>query len=490
MIDEFEGKVVADKYRIDSLIRESDFGGIYSAWHLLMDRPVTVKVLAQALAVDQRFVDRFLAEAKTASQVNHANILNVTDFGSDGRGISYTVYEAADGETLSTWLGRDGALSLVNALEIAKQTAAGLAAAHAKGLVHGSLSPEKILIFGEAENLTVKVFDFGIEPVGGNSQADIEYLAPEQYTDRAAFDARSDIYSLAVVLYEMLAGEVPFNGKTTAELSKKQESEPPPPLSAFRADLPTDLEPIILSAMANDPARRYQTMDAFAEDLEHLTGTVAAPVVAAATPKRNIWQTAFIVLAGISLLAVVLIYATSVKRTDPTTDTIADAGSLPVQPIGPATGAQEESLAKLPVLTDAEILANSNTAQPGTLPGGDGFNAWANGGAPPAGAPLQNNVQPGGQVLSGDPNSSSPFMPSDVPPGCTMIPSGVVLCPKPVGPDNTAKPTPTPKKPAANTSVQPSPTPVPATKPTPAKPPTGQPNKGKPAKNGKPSDPE
>ncbi len=472
MTDELTGKIIADKYRIDSLLRESDLGPIYRGWHVLMDKAVTIKILATALAVDQRFVKRFLVEAKTASQANHANILNVTDFGTDAHGISYTVYEGAEGETLSTSLGRNGALSVSQSLNITAEAAAGLAAAHAKGLFHGSLSPEKILVAKEEETEAVKIFDFGVEPVGKRTMADIEYLAPEQYTDPTAFDARSDIYSLAVIFYEMLAGEAPFTGKTTAELAQKQESEPPPPLSAFRSDMPADLEPMILSAMANDPERRYQTMAAFAEDLEHLSMAVSGPVtaVAAAAPKRNVWQTAFIVLVGISLLAGVLIYATSTKRTDPTSQTLADAGSLPVQPIGPATGAQEESLARLPVMSDTEILANSNSAQlPGTTPGGDGFNAWANGG-PPAGAPLNQTTQPGGQTLSGDPNAASPFMPGlDIPQGCTMLPSGIVLCPK-LDPGNTAKPTPTPKKNGAansntGTTVVPKPTPKPAATP-------------------------
>ena len=317
MIDEFEGKIIAEKYRIDSLLRDSDLGAFYRGWHELMDKPVTVKILAPALAIDKRFVERFLAEAKTAAQASHPNILNVTDFGTDGRGVSYTVYEGADGETLKSLEGRDGKLPVRHALSIATRAAAALAAAHDKGLIHGGLNAEKILISKDDETETVKVFDFGAQPVGRNSKADIEYLAPEQYADTAKADERSDIYSLGVVLYEMLAGEVPFHGKTAKELKVKQDQEPPPPLVGFRDDLPADLEPMILSAIAADPERRYPTMSAFAEDLELLSGGAPAKAVAAAaatTPKKNIWQTAFIVLAGISLLAVALIYATSVKR--------------------------------------------------------------------------------------------------------------------------------------------------------------------------------
>ncbi len=475
MIDEFEGKIIAEKYRIESILRDGDLGTFYRGWNVLMDRPVTVKILSRGLAVDQRFVDRFLGEAKTLSQASHPNILNVTDFGTDARGICYAVYENAAGVTLANLVEQNKTLPLTQALNIAKETAAGLAAAHAKGLIHGSLSPEKILVAQDDE--TVKAFDFGAEPVGKTSTADIKYLSPEQYDDIAKFNARSDVYSLGVILYEMLAGNVPFTGKNTAELKQKHDSEPPAPLSAFRSDLPADLEPMILSAMAADPEKRYPTMSAFAEDLELISGGVVAPRKAAAAPKRNIWQTAFIVLAGMSILAVAFIYATSAKKTDPTTNLQADIGYLPVQPIGPATGAQEESLAKLPAMTAAEIMAasNSNTMLPmDSLPGGDGYNPWANGGAPPIGAPPAQYIPPGGQYYTIDPNNpSSQFMPPD---------GGVILVPVPVNTNTAVKPPPSPKTAPANTTPQPSPTQKTLLSPAkPAKPATSPANKEKPA---------
>src|SRR5207237_1216672 len=156
------------------------------------------------------------------------------------------------------------------------------------------------------------------------------------------------------------------------------------------------------------------------------------------------------------VLATALIYATYTRRTDPTAKLESDPGSLPVQPIGPATGAQEESLAKLPEMTEAEIMAaqNTNAIAPNpadSLPGGDGYNAWATGGTPPSGAPPAQYVPPGGQTMTVNPGGGSQFMPSDiVPPGCSMLPSGVILCPQPLPANGVPKASPTPRSPAGN----------------------------------------
>jgi serine/threonine protein kinase len=484
MTDDFEGKIIADKYRIETILRDSDLGVIYRGWHVLMDKPVTAKILAPALAVDKRFVERFLAEAKTLSQAAHPNILNVTDFGTDQRGVSYTVYEAADRETLKNLIEQDGAISVSQALTIAKQTASAIASAHGKGLFHKGLTAEKILISQSETGETAKVFDFGSQPAGWNSNSEVEYLAPEQYADPAKGDARSDIYSLGVIAYEMLAGVVPYAGQSVNELKTKQESGSPASLSEFHTDVPPDLEPMILSALAIDPERRYQSMRAFAEDLELVSAGIDTPNKAAA-PARKIWQTAAIVFAGIILLAAALIYATSVKRTDPTAQLQPDAGSLPVQPIGPATGAQEESLAKLPAMSEAEIMAaqNSNTTlPPDSLPGGDGYNAWANGGAPPAGAPAQVMPPGAGQYYTIDPNTGSQFMPQlDL--VCKDITTGKEIpCPSFTPQKQLVKPVPSPNAPAANTAAgqqSPGSTPKPQSTPAKQEKPAASPNKEK-----------
>jgi serine/threonine protein kinase len=277
----------------------------------------------------------------------------------------------------------------------------------------------------------------------------------------------------------MLAGEPPFTGERPSDVMLKHTEEAPPPLSAFRSDVPPAIEPVLLKALAKDPELRYQTAGEFADDLARAAD--GQPALAATTDAdvNNIWKTAFIVLAGISLLSLFLIYATSSKQTNPTTALQPDANGQPVQPINPATGAEEQNLAAMPGMMP-EIVgnSNSNSTMPGTAPGGDGYNPWATG-APPAGAPPQTYTGPGGQTIN-IPPGQSPFM-QDLPPGCSVTPTGLVLCPVPV---TTPKPTPTPKPPPANanTSATPAPTPVktPApTRPTPT-PATTKPSPNKP----------
>ncbi len=468
MADDLTGKVVADKYGVETLIRESDSGDLFAARHEIRDTPLTLQILPQALAIDARWSKAFVERARKASAAADPNILNITDFGTDAHGVTYAVYEPIDGKTLRELLDEADTLEQARAIDIARQIAAGVAAAHEKGISHGALSPSDVFIrSGDDAKDTVKVFGFGRDPKDVGRDADIRYLAPEQLTKTPAGDHRSDIYSLGAILYEMLSGVVPFDGKTPGEILKKIDAEPPPPMSAFRRDLLPDIEPIILTALAADPERRYQSIAAFGEDLGLASGASADKTSAAAAgSKRNVWQTAFIVLAGVVLLGIALIYATTVRRTDPTATAQAEPGTLPVQPIGPATGAQEESLAKMPDLTPEDIAAmqaGTMDVPPGTVPGGDGYNAWASG-APPVGAPPPTGqppaqyVPPGGQTVTVDPNGGSQFMPPE---------GGVILVPVPQGNSNTAaKPTPTPKNAGGNTAT-PTGTPKPMVSPTP-----------------------
>ncbi len=479
------GKNINGKYRIDSLIRETELGDFYRGTNVATGVPVTVKTLAPAMAIDVRYVDRFLLEARAAAGVSHRNILNSIEVGTDEKGLPFAIYQGIEGDTLDNVIKADGKLAESRAVGLAKQIASALTGAHETKLIHGGLSPNKVIVNTVDGVDEVKIYDFGFRPHARNSMTAVKYLAPEQCAETPVTDQRADVYALGTMLYEMVAGEPPFTGPTPSAVIEKHLNEPPAPLSAYRQDLNAQLEPIILSCIAADPERRYQSAIALEEDLGRLaeeTGAELPPetaiAAAAGTPKRNIWQTALIVLVGIAVVSAVLIYTTRTRQTNPTVTAQPDANSSPVQPINPATGAQEEAMLRLGDVGDASLVPNSNSALPGTLPGGDSYNAWANGGVPPAGAPLSSGtnygsappagsqvptyIPPPGQRVTIDPNGGSPFMPND---------GGVILVPIPTNTEPTAKPTPTPRVPAANVPVKTTPDPK-----TSANPNTVQPN--------------
>lgn len=499
MLDQFIGQTLADKYRIDSIMRDGgDLGKVYRATHLMMDKPVTVKILAPALAIDENIAKQFSLEARTVSRIAHPNILNVTDFGADKNGTTYIVFEDANGMTLKDSIISERKLETERAVKIARQIAAALSAAHTNGVIHSHLNSERILLARTANDAElVKVLDFGAFAENEDDLTDdavsarnIEYLSPEQNASVSEADARSDIYSLGVIFYEMLAGEVPFTADNTTDLLLKQAHNPPAPLSSFREDLPAEIEPIILKALAKNPEMRYQTAAEFTDELNAALNIPTDAQIIAASPaqlkanenfKNNMWKTAFVVLAGISLLAIGLIYATSSKQTNPQTTLQTDLNGQPVQPLNPATGLSEQGAANL-MTYSPELLANSNLptmTMPQTVPNGDGFgdgyNPWARG-VPPPGAPTY--IPPGGQMI--DPSN---------PNGSIFMPDGTVLVPVPVNTNTSAnvKPTPIGKPTPAPTNTTVQPTPAPTTNPqatpakTPAPKPTTQPAKTPPA---------
>jgi serine/threonine-protein kinase len=512
MLDQFIGQKLADKYQIDSVIRNGGLGKVYRATHLLMEKPVTVKVLSPALSVDESIVSRFSHEARTVSRIAHPNVLNVTDFGSEKNGATYIVFEGADGETLRDAIIREGKLPHDRAARIARQIAAGLSAAHGNGVIHRGLNTENIWLTRTTNDAEIaKILDFGAVSENENNPGDeqislknLEYLSPEQNSSVAELDARSDIYSLGVIFYEMLAGEVPFKGDNPTDLLLKQAQNPPAPLSVFRNDLPAGIEPVILKALSKNPDMRYQTAAEFIADLNAVSSNSSeaetivisdAATEANANVRNNMWKTAFVVLAGISLLAIGLIYATSSKQANPPTALQTDANGQPVQPLNPATGMSEQGASNMMTYSpETMMLGNSNMLMsvPQPVPNGDGYgdgyNPWARG-VPPPGAPMYQQIPPGGQVI--DPSN---------PNGSIFMPDGTVLVPVPTNANvsananakpaatpigkptpattnaNVAQPTPaptaanpqatpvkTPTAPAPKPTVQPTKTPAPAT---------------------------
>ena len=495
MSDQFIGQTLADKYQIDSIIRDGTTNKIYRATHLLMDKPVTVKILSPEYTADENMVARFSAEAKKVSHLAHPNILNATDFGLDKNKAAYIVFDGADGETLSETLKRVGKLPVERAVRIAVQIAAALSAAHSYGMVHGQLNSDNVLLIKNANGSeSVKLLDLGANDTETDqvSLKNLQYFSPEQNSLGAVPDARSDIYALGVIFYEMLANEVPFVAGTPTELLIKQSQNPPAPLSAFRKDIVPDIEPVVLKALAKNPELRYQSAREFVDDLNSATNTTISPETIIVSPmtdeaeaaSNNLWKTAFVVLAGISLLAIGLIYATSTKQTNPTTTLQSDANGQPVQPLNPATGMNEQGTAALIPYAPGQPMGNSNMMMPmpngmpqTVVPSGDGLgdgkNYWGGNGNPPPGAPIYPGQQGGQMIDPSNPNGSI-FMQDGVIYERVPVPSNAN-----VSANVKTPPTPNGKTPPANVNANvapPTATPAANPSPSPAKTPTVQPS--------------
>lgn len=482
------GKILNGRYRVDSLIEETRFADLFSGTNTVVDRAVSIKLVSPAFS---EFKHEIFDEARKLSRVSHSNVLSVADLGEDGDGIVFVVYEPFDGESLRSGMELEGQFTADRAIDVVRQIASALTALYQIDPRYGTVRTENILV--SAADGRIKILNFFDNGVFNRSGRDalltpgvveMNLAAPELFAGSEA-DERSDVYTLGVLLFALLTGEFPFKAESLAAVVDKINNDPPPPMSSFRSDLPEGLETSVLAAMAKNPEMRYQTVAEFSNELERfVSGPSQLPTTGSAgAPSHDIWKTAFVVLAGISLLTVALVYATSVKQTNPATQLQADANGQPVQPINPATGIQEQSLANMQGMS-ADTLANSNSAiPPGTMPGGDGYDPWKNGVQPPPGAP---NAGPGGQVVTIDPNNPSPFMTNDGP--CIPQPSGIVLCPAPIT-NRAVKPTPTPKPNGANANVQsaPTPTPKPEVKPSPTMEKTPKPAPTqKPAQSGKP----
>jgi serine/threonine-protein kinase len=290
--DSLLGTTLAGKYRIEERLNEGGMGAVYRATHVLMEKTVAVKVLRPSLAADEKIVARFSREARAASRISHPNALSVTDFGEDENGTVFLVMEYLSGRTLKQLIREEGPLPLTRVVDITRQVADALHAAHQQGVVHRDLKSDNIMLLDTMTGDYAKVLDFGIakinEPEGSHDSGltapnlvigTPQYMSPEQCSQDSEIDSRSDIYSLGVILYEMLVGHVPFTAESPTMVMMKHLQEPVPSVLDERKDLPASVGRVIARAMAKLPSNRYQSVAELVEDLTIASGTAQfAPV--------------------------------------------------------------------------------------------------------------------------------------------------------------------------------------------------------------------
>lgn len=263
-----EGVVIGGRYQIVGRVGTGGMADVYKAMDLKLNRYVAVKVLKREFREDELFVKKFQTEAQSAAGLTHPNIVNVYDVGED-RGLYYIVMELVEGITLKEYISKKERLSSKEAISIAIQVCSGIAEAHKHGIIHRDIKPQNIIISKAGK---VKVTDFGIakatssNTISTNAMGSVHYTSPEQA--RGGFsDAKSDIYSLGITLYEMITGELPFDGDSTVTIALKHLQEDITPPSEIVEDIPYSLEQIILKCTQKSTDRRYASVAQLEKDL-------------------------------------------------------------------------------------------------------------------------------------------------------------------------------------------------------------------------------
>jgi tRNA A-37 threonylcarbamoyl transferase component Bud32 len=409
--DTLVGTTLAGKYRIDERLNEGGMGTVYRGTHVLMEKTVAIKVLRPALAADEKIVARFSREARAASRISHPNALSVTDFGEDENGNVFLVMEFLSGKTLKQLIRDGGPLPLTRVVDITRQVGDALNAAHAQGVIHRDLKSDNIMLVDTMSGDHAKVLDFGIAKINeaeGGADTGLtapnlvigtpQYMSPEQCAQNAEIDARSDIYSLGVILYEMLVGHVPFSGESPTMVMVKHLQEPVPSVLEEREDLPASVGRVVARAMAKVPDNRYQSVAELVEDLTIASGmtifgvapagatnasmparsddadevtvvrrmeepivtprrapvTVPVQPVAPPAPAASSFNPLTVLIPAAVALIVVFAAIYTFTRNSPASSPntneqapptlAADPNSQPVQPAQPATGKAEEGL--------------------------------------------------------------------------------------------------------------------------------------------------
>ncbi|HEY7188766.1 MAG TPA: serine/threonine-protein kinase, partial [Vicinamibacterales bacterium] len=274
---EYVGTLLDGKYRIDSFISAGGMGSVYRALHVMLDKPVAVKVIKNELVTSDEVVARFQREARAASTLNHPNIVSIYDLGQTPEGTLYIAMEFIDGPSLKQVIRRDGPLTPRQSIDILRQVASALSTSHRKQIVHRDLKSDNLMLMSDGDRQIVKLVDFGIAKTfdestqltaAGYMLGTPHYMSPEQAAGKPV-DHRADLYSLGVILYETLTGLVPFGETSLTSMLLKLATEVPPPPSARRPDarVPPALDAVAMRCLEKDPEQRFQSANEFAEAL-------------------------------------------------------------------------------------------------------------------------------------------------------------------------------------------------------------------------------
>ena len=293
-------RLIADKYRLDRLLGRGGMGAVYAATHVDLDRLVAIKLLLSDFTADADALERFRREARAAARLNHPNVADTYDYGVLPEGGAYIVMELVEGQTLREFMDDMKMVSIAEAVEIGRQVSYGINAAHRSGIVHRDLKPSNIILSRDhEEQMQAKVVDFGVAKLkehttttggltsSGSLIGTPRYMSPEQCSGHKT-DERSDIYSLGVILYEMLAGRPPFDAPTATAIAIKHIQQPPPSLKDLRADIPLELDRFLRQVLDKDPEKRPQTAADFAKKLGAAATNASLPAESTvATPAEK-----------------------------------------------------------------------------------------------------------------------------------------------------------------------------------------------------------